>query len=78
MGGYRPGDGNAEQLRQYWLYGVGAAKIGWGTPGDFRRCVANLTPYLGARAGGYCQLLHKRATGMYTGDKAHRALSGKK
>lgn len=59
----------AERLRQYWLHGAGAAKIAWGTPGDWTRCVANLTPYMGVRARGYCQLLHKRATGVYTGSR---------
>lgn len=72
MGDYRPGDGNAERLRQYWLHGPGAAKIAWNTPGDFTRCVANLTPYLGGRSRGYCALLHKRATGMYPGDRRNK------
>lgn len=59
----------AERLRQYWLHGEGAAKIAWGTPGDWTRCVAHLTPHMGTRAKGYCQLLHKRATGVYTGSR---------
>lgn len=61
--------GGAEKLRQYWLNGAGAAKIAWGTPGDWTRCVANLTPYMGVRAKGYCNLLHKRKLGFYPGDK---------
>lgn len=65
MADLRPGDGKAERLRQYWLRGPGAAKISWNTPGDWSRCVANLTPYMGERARGYCSLLHKRATGKY-------------
>lgn len=72
MADLRPGDGNAERLRQYWLHGPGALKIAWGTPGDWTRCVANLTPHMGARAKGYCNLLHKRATGMYPGDRRNR------
>ncbi|QGJ94176.1 hypothetical protein QEH32_gp44 [Corynebacterium phage EmiRose] len=56
----------AERLRRYWSTGgVGGVKIAWGTPGDWTRCVAHLTPYLGERAKGYCNLLHKRNTGMY-------------
>lgn len=60
----------AERLRQYWLHGAGAAKIAWGTPGDWRRCVVNLTPYMGLRARGYCNLMHKRATGKYPNEGA--------
>ncbi len=69
MADLTPGDGNAEELRRYWLYGAGALKIRWGTPGDFTRCVRQLDQYMPGRAEGYCQLLHKRATGVYTGDK---------
>lgn len=72
MADTRPGDGNAEQLRDYWEHGVGAAKIGWGTSGDFTRCVANLSPYLGTRAKGYCSLMHKRMNGFYPGDKRNK------
>lgn len=64
--------GNAETLRNYWLYGEGAAKIGWGTEGDWRRCVSHLTKYLGPRAKGYCQELHEEANGFYTGDKRNK------
>lgn len=70
MGDYRPGDGNAERLRRYWgPGGVGGAKIAWNTPGDWTRCVAYLTPYLGSRAKGYCTLAHKRATGKYPNER---------
>jgi hypothetical protein len=57
----------AERLRQYWLHGKGAAKIRWGTPGDWTRCVRNLSKYLGPRAKGYCQLMHGRSTGTWAG-----------
>lgn len=67
MADMHPGDGNAETLRRYWTVGAGAVKIAWGTPGDFTRCVAHLTPYMGARSRGYCNLLHKRATGAWPG-----------
>lgn len=69
MADLNPGDGNAEQLRRYWLTGPGALKIRWNTPGDFTRCVRLLNEHMPGRAEGYCQLLHKRATGVYTGDK---------
>lgn len=28
-----------EQFKKYWLHGEGAAKIEWGHPGDFARCI---------------------------------------
>jgi hypothetical protein len=62
--------GNAEKLRRYWVHGEGAAKIRWGTPGDWRRCVLHLEKYLGERAKGYCQLRHKEAMGVYTATHA--------
>ena len=68
-GGLDRNRGNAEDLRQYWLHGKGAAKIRWGTPGDWTRCVRNLSKYMGPRAKGYCQLRHKEATGIYTCDR---------
>lgn len=61
--------GNADKLREYWTRGEGAAKIRWGTPGDWTRCVRNLSKYMGVRAKGYCQLRHKDATGVYTGNR---------
>ena len=77
-GGIDRNKGNAEELRRYWLYGKGAAKIRWKTPGDWTRCVRQLSKYMGPRAKGYCALRHHEATGMWTGDKEHRQLYGKK
>ena len=77
-GGIDKNRGNAEELRRYWLYGKGAAKIRWKTPGDWTRCVRQLSKYMGPRAKGYCALRHKEATGMWTGDKEHKQLYGKK
>ncbi len=68
-GGLDRNRGNAEALRRYWTRGKGAAKIRWGTPGDWTRCVRQLSKYLGPRAKGYCQLRHKEVTGVYTGSK---------
>lgn len=67
--GGRSNRGNAETLRRYWSSGEGAAKIRWGTPGDWTRCNRLLSRYLGSRAKGYCQRLHKRNTGVYTGSR---------
>ena len=68
-GGADRNRGNAEELRRYWTRGKGAAKIRWGTPGDWTRCVRQLSKYMGPRAKGYCQLRHKEVTGVYTGSK---------
>lgn len=61
----------AEQGKRYWS-GEGTSKgkrsdINWGTPGDFDRCVAEVTPHLGGKAAGYCANLHRRATGAWPG-----------
>lgn len=66
-------DPRAEKLRRYWSTGKGAAKIRWGTPGDWKRCFRHLSKYMGARARGYCQNLHKRNTGLWTGDRLNAA-----
>lgn len=64
---------NTERLKQYWEHGEGAAKIRWGVPGDFNRCVrlvvqhAHMTP---ERAKGYCANRHKGATGAWPGHAA--------
>lgn len=75
-GGLDRNRGNAEKLRRYWLYGRGALKIRWNTPGDWTRCVRQLSKYMGPRAKGYCALRHKEATGLWTGDRLHRQMYG--
>lgn len=62
------GPGPGHQLRDYWTKGKGAAKIAWKTPGDFTRCVANLRSKV-KNPQGLCAEYHKRATGMWPGDK---------
>ena len=57
-------------LRKYWIAGRGAKKIQWGVGGDWYRCVRQLAPFLGIRAKGYCQMLHKTALGYYTSTHA--------
>ena len=77
-GGLDRNRGNAEKLRRYWTVGKGGLKIRWNTGGDWTRCVRQLSKYLGPRAKGYCALRHKEMTGMWTGDKKHRQLYGRK
>jgi hypothetical protein len=76
-GGLDRNQGNAERLRQYWTRGEGAAKIRWGTSGDWKRCVKYLGKYMGVRAKGYCQLRHKDALGFYTSTHAKRDRNSK-
>lgn len=71
-GGADRNRGNAEELRRYWTKGEGAVKIGWNTPGDWYRCVSQLSRYLGPRAKGYCSLRHKEVTGHWPGDEENR------
>jgi 2'-5' RNA ligase len=73
LGGADRNRGGAERLRRYWTRGKGALKIRWGTKGDWRRCYRQLFKYMGPRAAGYCQLRHGERTGLFTGDKLHRA-----
>lgn len=68
--------GNAEQLRQYWAHGEGAAQIGWGSPGDFNRCVSLVSEHMGVEdAKGYCNLRHHEALGFYPA--THAKMEGK-
>lgn len=54
---------NTERLMEYWAHGEGAAKIRWGVPGDFDRCVVELGKYVGPGVvKGLCSNLHVRAT----------------
>lgn len=63
---------SAARLRRYWTRGAGAAKIGWGTPGDWRRCVRNLRKHVGAGAEGLCNVYHRSAVGAPPG-KGHKS-----
>jgi HK97 family phage prohead protease len=56
--------GGTERLHQYWVHGEGAAKIRWGEPNDFARCVEHLGKYI-RDPKGYCNLAHKAALGFY-------------
>src|SRR5258707_845472 len=60
-----PGDARAtERLHEYWVHGEGAAKIRWGDPGDFDRCVRHLGKFI-KDPQGYCNLAHHAALGIY-------------
>jgi hypothetical protein len=77
-GGADKNKGGAEKLRRYWVHGEGAAKIRWGQPGDFMRCVRAVSKYMDPeRAKGYCNLRHQDALGVAPGqEKALREQFG--
>lgn len=66
------------RLRNYWAVGAGAAKIAWGTPGDFNRCRANLSQYVPRPdwLAGLCANIHFDALGFWPGQHLSRAASG--
>ena len=67
---------STERLMTYWAEGEGAAKVRWGEPGDFDRCLIQIEKAVtdGGKAPlppgvikGLCANLHKRATGARPG-----------
>lgn len=59
---------DTDRLRDYWVRGPGAAKIGWGIPGDFNRCRMNLAQYIKPQhLAGYCANRHYDALGFWPG-----------
>lgn len=65
-----PGRGMPAALKRYWLAGKGAAKIRWGMPHDFDRCVRNLRKYFPKNPEGLCNILHTQRLGAPPG-KGH-------
>lgn len=63
------------RLRNYWAAGPGAARIAWGTPGDFNRCRANLAEYVMRPdwLAGLCANIHFDALGFWPGQHRARA-----
>lgn len=56
----------ARHLIRWFEHGEGAAKIGWGTPGDFGRCVTIASEHMRPdQAKGWCNLRHHGALGYY-------------
>lgn len=54
-------------LLRYWLHGKGAAKIRWGTKGDFMRCVRHIRKYFPKNPKGECANLHHEKLGTWPG-----------
>jgi len=60
------GEYRARHLIRWYEHGEGAARIGWGTDGDFDRCVAIAAEHMRPdQAKGFCNLRHKGALGFY-------------
>ena len=64
-----PARGMPIQLQRYWLAGKGAAKIRWGMPKDFYRCVRQLAKYFPKDPKGLCNILHRKALGVAPGQE---------
>ncbi len=65
-----PGDGGPNSIKNYWTHGPGAAKIRWGTPGDWTRCHLHLAKHVGDdRAKRFCAAWHIEVTGVATGSR---------
>lgn len=61
------------QLQKSYLTGKVAARIRWGAPGDWRRCVAQAKVHgMGRKAEGACSTLHRKAVGFWPGDRRNR------
>jgi phage head maturation protease len=58
------------------VHGEGAAKIGWGSPGDYDRCVRHLGKYI-ADAHGYCAKAHHDALGIWPATHAKEEHAGR-
>ncbi|NGO67066.1 HK97 family phage prohead protease, partial [Streptomyces boncukensis] len=77
-GGLDKNRGDAEQLRHWYVHGEGAAQIGWGTAGDFNRCVAIASRHMNpADTRGYCNLRHHDALGIYPATHATESKSAR-
>lgn len=63
------------QLKRYWLAGPGAARIGWGTPGSFRRCVRELRDEFPEDTEGLCANLYHEATGRWPGQNRAESMA---
>ncbi|GEM_PF-1287146 len=60
------------RLKRWYVRGGGAARIRWGQPGDFMRCVRIASKHMSPeRARGFCNLRHQEALGVPPG-KEHK------
>jgi phage head maturation protease len=76
VGGQVTNPGGTERLHEYWVHGAGAAKIRWGSPGDYDRCVLHLSKFL-KDAHGYCADAHHAALGIWPATHAAMEHAGR-
>ena len=70
---------NTQRLMTYWAEGEGAAKIAWGSPGDYDRCLVELGKHVGPNiVHGLCANLHHRALGIWPATHAKLERDGGK
>lgn len=66
-----------QRLRNYWTKGAGAAKIGWGSPGDLTRCASYIAKYVApGYVWGTCNNLHYEAMGRFNPESGGRRGDG--
>ena len=66
-----------QRLRNYWTKGAGAAKIGWGSPGDLTRCAKYISKYVApGYVWGTCNNLHYEAMGRFNPESGGRRGDG--
>lgn len=64
---------NHNALEDYWKHGEGAAKIRWGTPGDYTRCVRLVGRHVTDEAAHrICAQWHHDVTHMWPGDHRNK------
>lgn len=63
------------RIRRYWVHGKGAAKIRWGTGGDFNRCRKQLAKYIANPKwlAGACANMHHEALGIWPATHAGKS-----
>ncbi|MEV8634258.1 HK97 family phage prohead protease [Streptosporangium sp. NPDC051023] len=60
------------RLKRWYARGEGAVKIGWGTAGDWERCVRLAGEHMSPdKAKGFCSNIHRQVTGEWPGPQAH-------
>lgn len=66
---------NDGAFRHYWQHGEGAARIAWGTSGDYNRCVAKISKFVSKdRAQRICAQWNHDVTGYWPGDHRNPGL----
>jgi hypothetical protein len=76
-GGADAHTGPERKLIRWYVSGEGAAKIRWGTAGDFDRCRAIAGKYMPpGETAGFCANRHKEATGQWPGKGRMHAAEG--